>query len=340
MTDVHLFYCNPWVRHGGHVTYTVHLMIALRAAGMTPHLYKIRPRTETFTRDFGYGERYRNISIKDVKKLRRRKNSRWLITAPSKPAAEDINGLLKLGIPIVIHDPAEFEHGWDCSMAYALGPVVIRKNVKELVPNSTFIPHPYQPWFVSMPHGARKKMGITLSRIDWDKNTEMILDANRLLGKRSQIELLGAENRLYTKFRIMPKYPEFVQGSTSGTNPRVFARDLGTAPSIASRAVFMFDMSVIKNDGGGTQYSFLEAIDGGAVCVLNAEWIIKGGVMVPGHNCLQATSGKQIAKMIQMYRRDPAFQHQIDQISRTAHGMLKTHMPKRVGMMYRRYFDV
>jgi hypothetical protein len=34
----------------------------------------------------------------------------------------------------------------------------------------------------------------------------------------------------------------------------------------------MFDMSIFNGDGGGTQYSTLEAMDGGAVPVITKEW--------------------------------------------------------------------
>lgn len=337
MTDIALFYCNPWVRHGGHVTYTIHLMHALRAVGYMPTLFKIGKNTEHFTRPYGYGERYRNVAIKDAARIARRGLS--LITAPSKPASENIDKLLKAGAPIVIHDPAEFEHGWDVKRAEQQRPIIIRKSMKKHVPNNTFIPHPYMPHFERMPpHKARKHAGITLSRIDWDKNTELVLDANRLLAKRDQVQLYGAENRLYTKFRVMPNYPEFVQGSTSDTNPRVFARELGVAAELAAESMAMVDMSVIKNDGGGTQYSFLEAMDGGAVCIIHEKWVLKNGVMQPGRNCLSASNGEEIAAHLR-YSRTDAGKRLFRRLANEARAMFKTHDVKRVGRAYKRYFD-
>ena len=39
---------------------------------------------------------------------------------------------------------------------------------------------------------------------------------------------------------------------------------------------FVIDLSLIKNDGGGTQYTFLEAIYNDCVLVLHNDWINKG----------------------------------------------------------------
>ena len=48
----------------------------------------------------------------------------------------------------------------------------------------------------------------------------------------------------------------------------------------------MVDLSVIKGDGGGTQYTFLEAIYNECILILHKEWINKSKLFVDGYNCL------------------------------------------------------
>ena len=50
---------------------------------------------------------------------------------------------------------------------------------------------------------------------------------------------------------------------------------------------FMIDLSRIKNDGGGTQYTFLEAINYGCCLILNREWVnVPDSIWKDGKNCL------------------------------------------------------
>ena len=48
----------------------------------------------------------------------------------------------------------------------------------------------------------------------------------------------------------------------------------------------MIDLSTIKNDGGGTQYTFLEAIYHDTLLILNNNWITKGNLFKSGYNCI------------------------------------------------------
>ena len=57
-------------------------------------------------------------------------------------------------------------------------------------------------------------------------------------------------------------------------------------------------MSAISGDGGGTQYTFFEAWEAGAVLVVNSEWIRDGDEMKPGINCLSAGGSGELAGII------------------------------------------
>ncbi len=44
-------------------------------------------------------------------------------------------------------------------------------------------------------------------------------------------------------------------------------------------------MSIIKQDGGGTQYTFLEAIYHKCALILHHEWVSKGDTFIKDQNC-------------------------------------------------------
>lgn len=309
--EINLFFMNP-VSYGGHVTFTVHLMRGLRRVGYEPKLWKVGNRCEGFDRKFGYDEMYRNVDI--VEACRLAKEEPTLITAPSKPMAARIDLMLEAGARIVIHDPAEFKHGWNWKSVQR--PIVIRTTMKQYFKNAVFIKHPYDAYYPLTESSTGKHSAVSTSRIDFDKHTEILLDANRLLAKRDQILIKGFENRIYTRFNILPKYPEWVQSVAA------YPKELRYATQLCHDYRFMCDMSIIKGDGGGTQYTFLEAIDGGACCVLNNEWIIKRHTMKPGTNCLAVSSGKELASLIKAARKDPSIPQEI---ALRAKSLLKKH---------------
>jgi hypothetical protein len=60
----------------------------------------------------------------------------------------------------------------------------------------------------------------------------------------------------------------------------------------------MVDMSTIKNDGGATQYTFLEAIYEDCILILNNEWISKGSLFVSGENCIGVSDEKELSDVL------------------------------------------
>ena len=61
-------------------------------------------------------------------------------------------------------------------------------------------------------------------------------------------------------------------------------------------------MSIIKGDGGGTQYTFLEAIYHDCALILHKEWVEQGDLFKKGENCYvvgyTSNIGKEIADII------------------------------------------
>jgi hypothetical protein len=282
---INLFYLSPNTT-GGWVTFTAHLMMSLREQGHEVYLFKIGNNSELNDRPFGYGIKYRNVTADEAVRVAKFKDRKSLVVAVQKNYAEVSEALLSVGAKAVLHDPTELRAGF--ALRAPVAPWVIRRAVLRQVPGSVFIRHPYvrRP---APPKLPKKRGAVSTSRIDFDKHTEIILDANRL---GAGIEIRGFENRLYTKFKIMPKYPEWVQSVAA------YPRDADAAYELLLKAKFMVDMSLIKGDGGGTQYTFLEAWDAGAVPIIHVDWILPKDDMVVAGNCLVASDGAHLASVL------------------------------------------
>lgn len=277
---------------GGWVTYTAHLIYGLQSIGVDVSLFKIGNNTERKTRRFGYDCSYTNLSLEDA--VSAVKSSPSVITALQKNFRDNAAILLEAGAWLVVHDPAEFKNLQlaNCDDRY----ITIRKAVQRQVPKSIFVPHPYKRYYPSGTVSTGKIHACSVSRIDFDKHTEIILEANRILPPEKRVQIHGFENRLYTKFKICPDYPEWQQSVSA------YPREKQAAVEICHEATFSVDMSIIKGDGGGTQYTFMEAMDAGSVNILHDAWILPDDEMIPiedpGGNCLTVVNGEELAQVL------------------------------------------
>lgn len=297
------------VNIGGWATFTRHLVKLLEEYGQEVCLCKIGNNTEAFVRPFGEGLFYRNITVNDLASMSR--HHPFIIAALGKHYVEEAERLMKNGAGIVVHDTAESTNRMNVHK-----PWVIRKALLGVGTDAVFIRHPYiRHSREGLKVPAKRSGAVATSRVDFDKNTAMILDANRLGAK---IDIIGFENRLYTRFKICPDYPEWVQ--SKGDHPRTgagsFERLLG--------AKFMVDLTDIKGDGGGTQYTFLEAWDAGAVPVIGEWWIRPKDDMIGGVNCIPVSNASILSQQIKR-RGDVAY------LAEAGATQLKKHSPKVLG---------
>jgi hypothetical protein len=300
-------------RYGGWMTFTTHLYHGLVGRPPTSHdrfqesedheVIRMTNRTENTHRDMGNSVPYRNMSDEDILEL----EGPILITALDKHHREVAMKLLEKGAHIVIHDPTELRNS---EFRKAISPsqvIVIRKSMLKHMPEATFIPHPYIPLGTTdtldfKQWEGRKHHAISVSRLDFDKNSHWLFEANRQLPPEKQIYIRGAENRMYTKNKILPKYPEYTQDSNREEEDRaIYELDFRGAVNLCRTARFMTDFSVIQGDGGGTQYTFLEAIDAGTICLLHREWIHPNDAMVDhggNQNCMSFGTWEYMAKFL------------------------------------------
>lgn len=204
---------------------------------------------------------YQNLSAKDL--VRSATDNAMLITAVDKHHHEVASELIKAGVPIVIHDPTELKPPIN-ELIRTAKVIVIRESMLQHIPHATFIRHPYQRQAPNNTH--HREPAASISRIDFDKHTSIIVEANLALA--NPIHIYGFCNTVYAHFKLK----EVDVAWDKNYHGRFCSEDLWAAKRIAERYTRIVDMSVIKKDGGGTQYTFLEAADAGCALILNEGW--------------------------------------------------------------------
>ena len=95
--------------------------------------------------------------------------------------------------------------------------------------------------------------------------------------KSKQVDIYGAVNDLYVYHKLRhTNFKKYYKGK--------FEKTFDAVNDLLKDCKFVVDMSAIKKDGGGSQYTFLEAIYMDCALILNKE-----GVKTPfkhGVNCL------------------------------------------------------
>lgn len=313
---IYLLYQSPWPL-GGSTSYTVHLAKVL---GDQCKIIRIGKRTERKVRPLGnFGVVYQIISMDVAKTL----DGPILLTA-SNPK-QDENDWVELGrmknVWATFHDPNEFKLYPHWKHFDGRRIICIRETGKQSVPLAKFIPHPYMRVMNNAPSSpVKNKLAVSIARTSSVKNSQWILQANRGLPKKHKIELLGEVNRLWWHTYLKKHYPEFIPHAT-------YPRDWGAGVRLCARAQYMVDLTIFPNDGGGTQYTMLEAIDAGAVPVMTTDWCSYAG---PAKRlCFQVRDANDLKEFMQR-GLDPAIQRAknyryIDQV----------HNPAKIRQLYK-----
>lgn len=262
------------VKFGGWVTYTAHLKAGLEAIGWECALLRVGERTESKGREWSMGLTYQNVSRSRAVELTEIADASIIVAAAPR-RVEDTELLLTRGAVWVVHDPTELKGKVKNVVPVSKRPiVVIRKavaaHVQEAGGKAEFVPHPYM--VDPEMSNTRIRHAVSISRVDFDKNIDMIAAANGLLPDGKRVTIKGAENRLYTHHKLdkdVPAWREQYEGEFGG-------KTMWSGKRTADSAYHVVDMSTIKGDGGGTQYTHLEAFDAGATLILNAGWLTGG----------------------------------------------------------------
>lgn len=328
-----LFYLPPSLG-GGSTSFTAHLFKSLLIGGYEPNLFRIKPTPEERERPFGKYDSvsYRNITAEDA--IIYAKMMPSLLTGPTHskhlPFAPDIiQRLMKVGMQIVVHDPNEFKvYDHLNNRNLARPPIIIRPTMGNYFPKAKFIPHPYvrqrSTIRFARSRATRPWSGVSIARLSFVKRPLIILEANSSLPPKYQCILRGAENRMFTRFKVLPLYPKFKQGGYG------FPATFDAPVAEAEKAMFAVDMTYFPNDGGGSQYTFMEAWDAGTVNIIHQDWLRYKGEM-SDENCITVGSAEQLATVLEHGGKVNA---DLAQMVNNGYASLVKHEPKRVAKQY------
>jgi hypothetical protein len=167
--------------------------------------------------------------------------------------------------------------------------VIRRQNYLNLLERNivpTFIRHPY----VRAGIQTKEKAGaVSCTRITYNKCPELLLKANKL---GTKIDMYGELNNAfyYYNLRDNSDWKKYYKGKIENK--------IHAVPKVLSKYKYAVDMSFIALDGGGTQYSFLEAWDAGCMLIVLDKWIKQDDDLVPGVNCLTAMCEYELRDVI------------------------------------------
>ena len=280
--------------YGGWVSFTVHLSLKYNYP-----LYRITKRTEKNKRNLGYGVSYQNMCIDDISQ-----KANILITAIDKNYYQYLDKIPDNSY-IVIHDPTEIKGKKNILLEHIkrFNIITIRETMyKYLLEkhniNSKFIPHP----FYEFPNKtiSEKKNIVSISRIDFDKNIDILLRANSLIDSDTSdlrnIDIYGSKNDIYVHHHLTKKLELDLDRYYKGR----FEKDFNKLSEILNNAKYVVDMSTIVNDGSGSQYTFLEAIYCECILILNEKWINPkvNSLFENGKNCFIVKNEKEIIDIL------------------------------------------
>ena len=300
----HYFFLSDYYNYGGCVTFTAHLLHLLRKKCVLLLTKKLEENTRG---DFGYGIQYQNISTKVFDAI----ENPFIIDLYKN--SQLLQKLKRNDITIVIHDPGEISKQTEPCLKY-WNIICIRKSFQEYLKNKydvnpKFLHHPFYPYPTVQQRNANntdddmitKIEAVSISRVDYGKHIDIITDANKLItsskndNNNKLIKIYGPFNPKYVHHRLgKESFKQYYYGT--------FEKSFAAISKILNKAKFMVDLSVIRHDGGGTQYTFLEAIHNNTALIMNRKWIEdvdpKYRDFKEGYNCYAVSNGQELAEII------------------------------------------
>lgn len=271
-----LFYLSN-SQYGGWVSFSYHLAKVLNEN----HIIKVK---DTFN---GGGVFYDNIIYKNIKPNAISHFKNPIILAVDK-AHYDILKHFK-SATIVIHDPTELSDEV-IEFAKRSKVITIRKMVHNLLNKlgikNQFLKHPFYRY---KKYVLPKKYNRALSRVDFDKNTDIICKANNL---GSDIEIYGYKNHIYYFHKLKDLgFDKYYKG--------YYSKEIKEISKLYAETRFLVDLSTIKNDGGGTQYTFLEAEYHNCGLILHTNWCkVQDSVYKNDVNCYAVANEQELIKAL------------------------------------------
>lgn len=286
------------VHVGGEVSFIAHLARSLQAMGHEAHVFRIAPKSDPTVRPHLDGITRLKLSYADAMQL----PGISIVCAYRRSQTDLLDGLNAKGDPwgFVLHDPLginqptveALQRSKECRVLCVrkAGVVVAR----EYGLDARWLPHPYLPGSPPRKTKYERKPAASLCRVSNNKNIHLILNAIKFHG--ADIDLWGSARRRYRRGFLTKRYgAEFLDKHLKGAHPRQHF----SGQVLACQYNWIVDMTMIPNDGGGTQYTFFEAWHAGCGLILHPDWFQKEGDVIPGHHCDLAGTPEEIAEAIQ-----------------------------------------
>lgn len=120
-----------------------------------------------------------------------------------------------------------------------------------------------------------------------------MLEVNKIT--KNPIKIYGWINKRYVTEKLDPTlFSKYYQGK--------YAKSFPTTSKILANSKFMVDLSVLPMDGGGTQYTFLDAIYHNCAIILHRGWIENVDAQYrdfkEGHNCYAVSNAKELSELL------------------------------------------
>jgi len=280
-----------WCDYGGWASYTKHLAIGIQQAGHDVGIFRLGG-SKCKSKSIGMGLDLVPVTMDEdgVAFLRRFDLIDVVVFATEGQSKlncrpTEFNFLSKLGpIVVTLHDPTEWRSypGTKVELSSKGTFFKTNLNIKKIVfireaAAETFCreisakwdtvvcPHPYSR-MAEQKLFPRRNCAVVTSRIDYDKNIHLILP---IIGKTEVgVEFWtspGGVNRMYEHQILLG-----LGWNQSLLHPWGFEKS--EYDRCYGGALALVDMSTISGDGGGTQYTFLEAMDYGCNLIINSKW--------------------------------------------------------------------
>jgi glycosyltransferase involved in cell wall biosynthesis len=289
--------------YGGCLTFTAHLLHTLNRK----EVFRIaKKRFEKRKKNFGYGIRYQNVPLEYLDSVQNifitDMYQHFECLEKLKTRTSKANG--KGNVVIVIHDPGEIFKFNEPYLKY-WNIITIRKSMQQYLHDrygieSKFIYHPFYPYPIQHQGDSDdadeedKTQAVSISRIDFNKNIEILLDANERM-RNNPLKIYGWANSKYVSERLdADEFNQYYQGK--------YVKSFDATSAILKKAKFMIDLSSLPNDGGGTQYTFLDAIYHNCAVILNRQWIenvdAKYRDFKEGENCYAVSNAEELKEFL------------------------------------------
>jgi hypothetical protein len=304
---INIFY-NGYRNPNGAITLTEHLIKMLKLQGETVSVHRIMKRSSKETKPV---TKYGGFPMNDItldEAVEMAKSGPSLIThfmQKGDETAYAVELISKAKCPFIIHDPRGLvDEVLNAAEDSGAKIVFIRHAMHEQflstygkgIYKSEFLLHPYiREIDVDTTRKYPKfRNAVTISRIGREKNTTMICEANRLLTNEEKIQIFGTNSdALYSYYVLDKKYPEWRDNYHGEPQAGGFS-----TYQLCQMSKFAIDMTTFRGDGGGSQYTFMEAMDAGCCLVLHKHWLSYLGEMVEHANCMAAETPEDLSRIV------------------------------------------